>query len=384
MKIRKIFFLIALLGVIGLCGCNNSDNETEALKKQMEELQKQNEELSNRLDATVTLTPMNIPVPINTPIPEPQNNATFMPTINGYDKVLNRYKDKIVVEYDKSVNRYYISADGQQTQDCLSAMILINDAGQRSFLITFRSILEDWIYMDEIIVICEDASYNVDAFSLNRGSLSSGEKSEWINFTHDTQIINDFESFVHSIQNSQDILVRFSGDIYVDVMLPEKEKTHFLMMWDIYCTLEEYSASTASPKPTVTLKPTSTPVPTEEPIDFDELFNAQVAFEQEGQTFAEYDRNGNIIGEARIDNISYSFNMYWDLNIYFEGQVTQYKKDFELSYKLLDEEDYVINTGSIHIYNLSEGDKFKTVFTQIMGVMPIDANYKLVLTDKVN
>lgn len=95
MKIRKIFFLIVMLGVLGLCGCSKSDNETEALKNQMEELQKQNEELSNKLDemtqktdveitealeATMTLLPTSTPEPTLEPTSEPTSTSVLTNT----------------------------------------------------------------------------------------------------------------------------------------------------------------------------------------------------------------------------------------------------------------------------------------------------------------
>lgn len=99
MKKLRILCLLVMLGLFGLCGCSNSDNETEALKKQMEELQKQNEELSNKLDeieqkteaevtevpvATMTPAPTNTPeptpIPTNTPTPEPTPTCTPLPT----------------------------------------------------------------------------------------------------------------------------------------------------------------------------------------------------------------------------------------------------------------------------------------------------------------
>lgn len=90
MKMRKIFFLIAMLGVFGLCGCSNSDNETEALKKQMEELQKQNEELSNKLDEMGQKTEIEVteapevtmtPAPTSTPEATPEPTSTPVPTV---------------------------------------------------------------------------------------------------------------------------------------------------------------------------------------------------------------------------------------------------------------------------------------------------------------
>lgn len=81
MKKIKILCLIAILGVFGLCGCSNSDNE--ALKKKMEELQKQNEELSNKLEAAnATLVPTSTPTPAPTltPTPTPEPTATPTPT----------------------------------------------------------------------------------------------------------------------------------------------------------------------------------------------------------------------------------------------------------------------------------------------------------------
>ena len=94
-------------------------------------------------------------------------------------------------------------------------------------------------------------------------------------------------------------------------------------------------------------KATSTPIPW------------VVEFNQSGEIFYDYNYNDELEGSVRIDGISYEFDEWGDLEIYLQGQVIEQSDDFYITYRLYDEEDYVVDDGWVSIDGLKKGDKFK-------------------------
>ena len=110
-----------------------------------------------------------------------------------------------------------------------------------------------------------------------------------------------------------------------------------------------------------------------------------VFFNQQGETFSEYNDEDGLIGSARIDDIYFEFEEFSSvggfirLTVYFQGKVKEYNEDFYIKYKLFDENDYVVDDGVLHIYGLEKGDKFKNKY--IFYDSKEYANYRIELVD---
>ena len=105
-----------------------------------------------------------------------------------------------------------------------------------------------------------------------------------------------------------------------------------------------------------------------------------VEFNQSGEVFSEYNYNDKLEGSARIDSISYEVDSWGDLIITLKGQVIECTDDFYISYRLYDDEDYVIDDGIIEIDGLKSGDKFENKTKTIYDITK--GNYRLELSDR--
>lgn len=134
---------------------------------------------------------------------------------------------------------------------------------------------------------------------------------------------------------------------------------------------------TATPKPKATSKPkaTTTPKPTATPTPIPWI----VEFNQYGEVFYDYNYNDKLEGSVRIDGISYEFDEWGDLEIYLQGQVIEQTDDFYITYRLYDEEDYVVDDGWVSIDGLKKGDKFKNKSICIYDIEK--GNYRLEFSD---
>lgn len=123
------------------------------------------------------------------------------------------------------------------------------------------------------------------------------------------------------------------------------------------------------------LFPTNTPKPTKKAI------NVNVEFEQNGQTFLDYE-DGELVGKVRIDDIiveTKDYDYMERLNIYFVGEVLECTENIYIKYKLFDEEGYVIDDDYLKIDGLCAGDKFKNKYI-IYDANKLK-NYKIELFD---
>lgn len=150
-----------------------------------------------------------------------------------------------------------------------------------------------------------------------------------------------------------------------------------------YIEFPELGNPTSTPKPTATPKPkttskpkeTATPKPTATPTTIPWI----VDFNQSGEVFSGYNYYNELNGSARIDGISYEFDKYGDLIITLKGQIIECSDDFYISYRLYDDEDYVVDDGRIHIDGLKSGDKFKNKTKTIYDISK--GNYRIELSD---
>ena len=146
------------------------------------------------------------------------------------------------------------------------------------------------------------------------------------------------------------------------------EKQEELEREQYYYELTNFPKPTDTPTPTksIVLFPVTTQKPTKTPTPTPNL--CSVSFNQQKETFSEYNDEDGLRGSARIDDIYFEFEEFSSvggfirLKVYFQGEVKEYNEDFYIKYKLFDENDYVVDDGVLHIYGLEKRDKFKNKY----------------------
>lgn len=90
-------------------------------------------------------------------------------------------------------------------------------------------------------------------------------------------------------------------------------------------------------------------------------------------------------GKVRIDEISYTFEEYFDgnveLHLYFTGERVETENDggdsIQISWKLYDEDDYVVDTGTTYVWDVAAGEKFRDFEYTIYDLAPEAYRLKL-------
>ena len=181
--------------------------------------------------------------PVPTSTPTPKSNIT---PIIDYKNTLIKYKDKVDVIYDRVDDDYSVRPKNLSGEDNLLSIIGIFNDGTVRFSAQLKFIAYDWIFTEEIKIACGDTTYTfeVDFLSRNTDILSGGKITESMVLMHSPEMAGmdaalvDFEPIISSIKNSNEVIIRFSGDGYKDFYLSDKDKENIIMMWEIYLALE--------------------------------------------------------------------------------------------------------------------------------------------------
>ena len=100
-----------------------------------------------------------------------------------------------------------------------------------------------------------------------------------------------------------------------------------------------------------------------------------------------YSYSGSVYTTTRIDSITYEVQYDDSLYIYFAGEKT-YDRDgnnatnaCEFKWKLYDSEGYLLGNGTIMVFGLIVGDKFKDEQAIVFDGIEPGGSYKIVITD---
>jgi hypothetical protein len=100
-----------------------------------------------------------------------------------------------------------------------------------------------------------------------------------------------------------------------------------------------------------------------------------------------YSYNGSVCTTTRIDSITYEVQYDDSLYIYFTGEKTfdhdgnHATNACEFKWKLYDSEGYLLDSGTIMVFGLIVGDKFKDKQAIVFDGIEPGGSYKIVITD---
>ena len=164
--------------------------------------------------------------------------------------IINSYKSEIAMKYDSIEKIYFITSKGLEPgyytiNDYRNIQAIIEVEDKRAEFFLFIGFWKDsWIFMDEIIIDCDETQYKISVDYFDRKTQISGgdimEAYYLIDGTGYNKQFMKLEPVINSMNNANNVTIRFKGDEgTLDKVIPKSHITEIYTLWQVYNVLNE-------------------------------------------------------------------------------------------------------------------------------------------------